>query len=210
MSTMAEIQVRLGRRPERNVLPCDPTFARRLKRAETAWGGPLPGWATGIQAGPLRVEIAGQPPLRALQALQLPLMCAQVAKFWQLRPVERTVGVYHWRLGWCPLPPLPGGVSLQGGNHPSFRQMVSWDTGTVLSMRVYVSEWVRGIVAAQWPRLVDPSVPADGWDQVFAIDYGGDLQVTAITRYDYPLDSLTPAMVEQVRLRLAVMKGSGR
>ena len=204
MSTMAEIQVRLGCRPARNILPCDRTFPVWMRRAERDWGAPLPGWVTGIQLAPFRLEIAGQPPIRLLRALQLPIMCAQVAKFWQLRPVDRVAAVYHWRLGWQPLPAMPAGISFPGGDHPCFRAIVDWDTGEIRSWRVYAEEWSPGQVAGAWPELVDPAAPEPGWEQLFGIDYGPDLQVTGITRYDYPIDSLTPAMLEQSRLRLAV------
>ena len=205
MSTMAEIQVRLGSKPQGNHLPGSPAFKASLLEAEGLWGGPLPGWVTGIQINPLRVEIAGQPPVRILLALMLPLGCKQMAKFWQLKVKERLAGVYHWRLGWCPMPAMPPGVSLASGEHPCIRQTVCWNTSKVVAWRLYVEEWIEGIIPNTWPTMADISHPAEGWDQLYALDFDASLQVNGINRYDYPIDSCTPSMLEQGRMRRLTM-----
>ncbi|MYD95465.1 MAG: hypothetical protein F4Y02_17655 [Chloroflexi bacterium] len=205
MSTLAEISHACGHPPQGNILPGRPKFRGLMTRARAVWNGPLPGRVQGIQLDPLRLEISGQPPVRLLRALQLPLGCAQVAQYWQLRPERRQVAVYHWRLGWQPLPALPAGVSLPGGEHPCFRALVDLDTHSVTSWRVYVEEWAEGIVARAWPDLCDSGPTPPGCARAWALDYGAELLVEAVRRYDYPLASRTGAMIAHSALRLATL-----
>ncbi len=205
MSTMAEIQTVAGRRSG-NILPGHSGFPAAVHAAEEAWGGPLPGRVRGVQHHPLRCEIAGRPPVRLLRATSLPLDCAHVAQYWQLRPAVRVAGVYHWRLDWTPMPALPAGLSLPGGPHPCARLTLGWDTGEVLGWRLYVHEWAVGAVHATWPELTTADDAEPAHDRAYGLDYGADLVVTGISRYDYPVDSMDPAELEHSALRRALAR----
>lgn len=211
MGSLFEVQSSLARSAEDNVLPCRQEGGDALLlEAERVWGGPLPGIVIAIQTEPLRCEISGLPPVRLLKALRMPMSPGYVESYWQLKVRERRAAVYHWRNEMVPMPALPAGVNVPSSGYPGCRNTVDWDTGEVLQFRLYVTEWVEGRVAEHFADLV-PEKPASMRGRIvytaYGLDYGADLRVVNINRYDVDLDTLKDHMLVANRVRMQCLHG---
>ncbi len=155
-----------------------------FRRAESVWGGPLPGRVKFLQDPPLRVEFWGAAPRELQQAVGLSGHGDAAADYWSLYVEERLAGIYHKAFLAMALPALPAGLALDN-EEGGIRVMYDLEREKIVEARLYVTEVISGAVARHWPDLAPLRPAAPGRHTLYGLDFQRDLQVTNIERYDY-------------------------